>query len=80
MDAHLDLMRKLLFKEADDINRDRLRLAVVLLYHLYHIEHSKYAADLRLFPRTISNPMITLTMYELDKFLKFDKMIYKSVI
>jgi hypothetical protein len=51
-----------------------------MLYHFYHIEHSKYAADLRLFPKKIVNPMYTLTMYELDKFVKFDKPLYKSVI
>lgn len=43
-----------------------IEVTLILLYHLYHIEHSKFALNLRLLPRLIHTPVISLSEYELN--------------
>lgn len=49
-----------------DLPSNELDFTLVLLYHLYHISYSKFANDLRLLPREIRLPAISLSEYEVN--------------
>ena len=58
---------------------DDLGLVLSLLYHLYHISHSKFANDLRLLPREIRHPVYSLSQYEIE-LLEEDSLAYNATI
>ena len=49
-----------------ELPTDDLQVTLVLLYHLYHIKHSKFEENLRLIPRELRIPAISLSEYELN--------------
>lgn len=59
VDAHQQYPN-LIFKTND------MSLTLALLYHLYHIEHSKFEKNLRLLPRLLDIPGLSLSDYELN--------------
>lgn len=48
-----------------------ISLSLTLLYHLYHIEHSKFEKNLRLLPRLLDIPGLSLSEYELNLLGKY---------
>lgn len=48
-----------------ELPHNDLELTLALLYHLYRIEHSKFALDLRLLPRELRPPAVSFSEYEI---------------
>jgi hypothetical protein len=62
--------------EFDD---DSINTALILLYHIYRREYSRFKPEIYALPREIITPLLTFTAWEIENFKSVDEKVYDMI-